>query len=78
LSIIARKLARTVFYMLKRKEPFDPANFFQDGTPNPVVLLEHMRLTRITMRFFTAALTAFFRIPVSMPRLPAFDWTAYR
>jgi transposase len=36
LSIIAQKIARTVYYMLKRKEPFDPAKFFQDGTPEPV------------------------------------------
>ena len=36
LSIIAQKLARTVFYMLKRKEPFIYSRFFQDGTPEPV------------------------------------------
>jgi transposase len=31
LSIIAQKLGRTVYIMLKRKEPFDPKRFFQDG-----------------------------------------------
>ena len=28
MSLIAQKLARTVFYMLKRKEPFDPDKFY--------------------------------------------------
>ena len=28
LSIIAQKLGRTVYFMLKRKEPFDPTKFF--------------------------------------------------
>ena len=31
LSIIAQKLARTSYYMLKRKEPFVKTRFFQDG-----------------------------------------------
>jgi transposase len=31
LSIIAQKLARTSYYMLKRKEPFDETRFFQDS-----------------------------------------------
>ena len=30
MSLIAQKLARTVFYMLKRKEPFDPDKFYGD------------------------------------------------
>ncbi len=29
LSIIAQKLGRTVYFMLKRKEPFDPKRFFE-------------------------------------------------
>ena len=29
LSIIAQKLGRTAYFMLKRKEPFDPKRFFQ-------------------------------------------------
>lgn len=28
MSIIAQKLGRTVFYMLKRKEPFDEIKFY--------------------------------------------------
>ncbi len=28
LSIIAQKLGRTVYYMLKKKEPFDAAKFY--------------------------------------------------
>ncbi len=31
LSIIAQKLGRVVYYMLKRKMPFDPNKFFQGG-----------------------------------------------
>jgi len=31
LSLIAQKLGRTVYYMLKRKEPFESIKFFQDG-----------------------------------------------
>lgn len=31
LSIIAQKLARTSYYMLKRQEPFDETKFFKDG-----------------------------------------------
>jgi transposase len=31
LSIIAQKLGRTLYYMLKHKEAFDPIRFFQDG-----------------------------------------------
>lgn len=31
LSLIAQKLGRTVYSMLKRKEPFEPKKFFQDG-----------------------------------------------
>lgn len=31
LSIIAQKLGRTVYYMLKRKEPFVAQRFFADG-----------------------------------------------
>jgi hypothetical protein len=31
LSIIAQKLARVSYYMLKRKEPFDETKFFKDG-----------------------------------------------
>ena len=30
MSLIAQKLGRTVYYMLKRKEPFDPDKFYQD------------------------------------------------
>jgi len=30
LSIMAQKLGRTVYFMLKRKEPFDPRKFFQE------------------------------------------------
>jgi transposase len=30
LSIMAQKLGRTVYYMLKRKEPFDPRKFFAE------------------------------------------------
>jgi transposase len=37
LSIIAQKLARTVYYMLMRKEPFDENKFFQDGISEPKV-----------------------------------------
>jgi transposase len=31
LSIIAQKLGRTLYFMLKHKEPFDPVRFFQGG-----------------------------------------------
>jgi transposase len=31
LSIIAQKLGRTLYYMLKHKEAFDPNRFYQDG-----------------------------------------------
>lgn len=31
LSVIAQKLGRTVYSMLKRKEPFEPEKFFKDG-----------------------------------------------
>jgi transposase len=31
LSIIAQKLGRTIYFMLKHKEAFDPIRFFQDG-----------------------------------------------
>ncbi len=31
LSIIAQKLARSLYYMLKRKKPFDKTRFFQYG-----------------------------------------------
>jgi transposase len=31
LSLIAQKLGRTVYYMLKQKKEFDPDRFFQDG-----------------------------------------------
>jgi transposase len=37
LSIIAQKIGRTVFFMLKRKEPFSFNRFFKDGVPEPVV-----------------------------------------
>ena len=30
MSLIAQKLGRTVYYMLKRKEPFDPDKFYGD------------------------------------------------
>ena len=30
MSIIAQKLGRTVYYMLKRKEAFNPDNFYGD------------------------------------------------
>jgi len=31
LSLIAQKLGRTVYYMLKHNEPFDLKKFFLDG-----------------------------------------------
>ena len=31
LSIIAQKLGRTLYFMLKHKEAFDPIRFYQDG-----------------------------------------------
>jgi transposase len=36
LSIIAQKLGRVVYYMLKRKMPFDPVKFFQGGVHESV------------------------------------------
>ena len=36
LSLIAQKLGRTVFYMLKRKEPFSPQKFYKDSVHAPV------------------------------------------
>ena len=36
LSIIAQKLGRVVYYMLKRKQPFDPSKFFRDGVHESV------------------------------------------
>lgn len=35
LSLIAKKLATTVYFMLKRSEPFDPVRFFGDDTHEP-------------------------------------------
>jgi len=35
LSLIAQKLGRTVYYMLKRKEPFIATRFFGDGVHEP-------------------------------------------
>jgi transposase len=35
LSLIAQKLGRTVYYMLKRKEPFAPEKFFKDSVHAP-------------------------------------------
>ena len=35
LSILAQNLGRTVYYMLKRKEPFDARRFFGDGVAEP-------------------------------------------
>lgn len=37
LSIIAQKLGRTVYYMMKRKEPFSPELFFGSRVPELVV-----------------------------------------
>lgn len=37
LSLIAQKIGRTVFYMLKRKEPFPPESFFKDSVHAPVI-----------------------------------------
>jgi len=37
LSLIAQKIGRTVFYMLKRKEPFSPESFFKDSVHAPVL-----------------------------------------
>jgi hypothetical protein len=31
LSIIAQKLGRTLYFMLKHKEAFDPVRFYQGG-----------------------------------------------
>ena len=36
LSLIAQKLGRTVYFMLKRNEPFDATRFFWDGAREPV------------------------------------------
>jgi len=36
LSLIAQKLERTVYYMLKHNTAFDPNKFFQDGISEPV------------------------------------------
>lgn len=35
LSIITQKLGRTVYFMLKRKEPFIAKRFFGDGVQEP-------------------------------------------
>jgi len=35
LSLIAQKLGRTAYYMLKRKEPFIATRFFKDGVREP-------------------------------------------
>jgi transposase len=35
LSLIAQKLGRTVYFMLKRSEPFDATRFFSDGAHEP-------------------------------------------
>ncbi len=35
LSLIAQKLGRTVYFMLKRSEPFDAARFFRDDAHEP-------------------------------------------
>jgi transposase len=35
LSLIAQKLGRTVYYMMKRKEPFNPQRFFGDSVHTP-------------------------------------------
>lgn len=37
LSLIAQKLGRTVYYILKRKEPFSPERFYKDSAHAPVV-----------------------------------------
>jgi transposase len=37
LSLIAQKLGRTAYYMLKRHEPFLPERFYQDNVHEPVV-----------------------------------------
>lgn len=37
LSLIAQKIGRTVYYMLKHNTAFDPDKFFQDGISEPVV-----------------------------------------
>ena len=36
ISIIAHKLGRTVYFMLKRKEPFEAKRFFKDSVQEPV------------------------------------------
>jgi hypothetical protein len=36
LSLIAQKLGRTVYYMLKHNTAFEPDKFFQDGIAEPL------------------------------------------
>ena len=53
MSIIAQKLGRTVYYMLKRKEAFNPDKFYEDKKieiRTVAVSISHTSLRAVCMR----------------------------